>query len=80
MPRGMPRGMPLIWGSDYNFTNYNFEHKTTWSSKENIEFHPSGKIYVKQSMLFSEIIVGEIVAKSPYEPLSFSLSRGQAPT
>ena len=42
--------------------------KTRGLINKHIEFHPSGNIFcLKQVKGLSEIIVGEIVAKSPYE-------------
>ena len=49
----------FIWGFDYNFTYYDFL-KPLNSNKTTVEFHPSGKIMLKQSRFSSESIVGEI--------------------
>ena len=54
-------------GGFYNtFTNHNFKQPLSFPT--NIEFHPSGNIRFNNSRFFlSEIIVGEIIVKSPYE-------------
>ena len=38
----------------------------TLSFRQLIEFHPSGKVLMFEAKGFSEIIIGEIIAKTPY--------------
>ena len=40
------------------------------NSSNNIDFHPSGNLCFKQNQVYSEIIVGEIIVRSPIDDAS----------
>ena len=54
-----------IWGYDCDFTNHDIRRKTLNFCKSH-SMSISGKVVVLKFKGFSEIVVGEIVARSPY--------------
>ena len=56
------------WGFDYvyNFNNYNVRKTTLDFQEQPLNFTPLTRVVLKHQGCFSEIIVGEIIVKSPY--------------
>ena len=52
-----------MWGFDYDFTSYDLLN--TLNVNNNLNFTPLARYLFYNSRFSSEIIVGEIVAKSP---------------
>ena len=66
LPRAAACRASSHMGSDYSFADYNSNKPLSF--KQHFEFHPSGQILLKTIKVFvSEIIVGEIIVKTPYE-------------
>ena len=64
----VPRALSTLYFiRDLNAISSAISSSDTWNSKNNIELNPSGKILVTSSGVSPEIIVGEVVVKSPYE-------------
>ena len=62
---GARRGSRVMWTFYYGFTNYPF--KRSLNIKRQLEFHPSGNIWFqKVKVVFNELILGELILKSPY--------------
>ena len=62
-----------ILGPDYSFTNYDFRKPLEFQTHTHThtDFHPSGNVlFFFKIKGFSEIAVGEITVKSPYEQQS----------
>ena len=51
-----------VWGFEYTFPNYCCLSKQILNFKQNLEFHPSGKVFLVQNQVVvsSELLVGEI--------------------
>ena len=60
----------LIWGFDYNFTNYNF--RETLDLLKYVLPEGSNSIALLKINVWFDIIVGEVVAKSPYKYYAMS--------
>ena len=65
----------MIWGFDYNLTNYNFRK----TFKQTTHTLPEGEIQgfiLGDSIFYFETVVGEIIVESPYRWSLFYLPLG----